>query len=134
MSNQPPQGPPEGWERPQQQGWGQPPPGAQGPPTQPQWGQQPPQPPKPKPPLYRRPWFIIVGIVVLVVVAAGLFGDPPAEEQASQGTVAPTTAAQATNAPTTAGESEPETTAKPATTARESDLRALSETGNLNSW
>ena len=121
MSQQPPPpGPPEGWQRPTQlqgQGWGQPP---SGPPTQPQWGQQPPaQPPKSKPPLYRRPWFIIIGAVVLVVIAASVFGEPPADEHAPQATAAPTTAAQAL----TTAESEPETTAKPETTARQSDLR-----------
>ena len=77
MSNQPPAGPPEGWEPrpqgegwqgppqpPEGQGWGQPPQGAGG--QQPGWGQPPPpREPKPKPPIYRRPWFIIVGIVAI---------------------------------------------------------------------
>jgi Domain of unknown function (DUF4352) len=77
------QGPPQ----PQQPGWGAPQSGY-GPPQGQQWapqgqGQQgwgAPQPPKPKPPLYRRPWFIIVGVLALVVIFGALVGDPPAEE------------------------------------------------------
>jgi hypothetical protein len=118
VSTEPPPGPPEGWQRPQQQGWGQPPPGAQGPPTQPQWGQPPPpQPPKPKPPLYRRPWFIIVGVLVLIVIAGAFLGDPPAEEPTGaqpEATQAPGTQAtqpEATEPPAT----EPPTTEPPAT-------------------
>jgi hypothetical protein len=105
LTQGPPQ-PPKGWGQPQQQGWGQPPPGAQGPPTQPQWGQQPsPQPPKSKPPLYRRPWFIIVGVLVALVIVGALLGDPPAEE--------PTGAQpEVTQAP-----EEPATTAEAATEA-----------------
>jgi hypothetical protein len=95
----------------------QPPQGPQGAPQPPQWPQSPPQgadwqpaqqpqdwgqpgykppPSKPKPPVYRRPWFIILGFVVLVVIVGALLGDPPAYETAQQAT--PTTVAEATRA------------------------------------
>lgn len=77
MSYQPPQGP---------QGPPQPPQWPPGPPQQPQWGQPGYEPPpsKPKPPIYRRPWFVILGAIGVLVVVGALLGDPPAE--------APTTA------------------------------------------
>jgi hypothetical protein len=127
----PPPGPPEGWKRPpHEQGWGQPPQQPPpGPPTQPQWGQAPypgsgpPPPPKPgEKPLWRRWWVIGLFILAALAVIGTVFGDPP-QEQASKATVAPTTAAQASSAPTTVSESEPETTAKPATTEGQTDLR-----------
>jgi len=104
------QGPPQ---PPEGQGWGQPPQGAGG--QQPGWGQPPPpREPKSKTPIYRRPWFIIVGIVVLVLIAAGLLGDPPQDTQTAA-TAAPTTIPATTVAPTT---TEPATTAEPVTTAK----------------
>lgn len=139
MSNQPPAGPPEGWEQPHQQGWGSPPqqpppqrPGwgpPPGPPAQPQpqWGHQPPGPPqapRSRPPWYKRPGPAIlaaagVGLVLFLIIGA-LAGDPESTS-APKGTSVPTTAAQATTTPTSA-ESEPETTAKPTTTARQTDV------------
>jgi hypothetical protein len=73
VSYQPPQGP---------QGPPQPPQWPPGPPQQPQWGQPGYEPPpsKPKPPIYRRPWFVILGVIGVLVVVGALLGDPPAEE------------------------------------------------------
>jgi hypothetical protein len=46
------------------------------------WGQPGYEPPpsKPKPPIYRRPWFVILGVIGVLVVVGALLGDPPAEE------------------------------------------------------
>ena len=73
MSYQPPQG---------SQGPPQPPQWPPGPPQQPQWGQPGYEPPpsKPKPPIYRRPWFVILGVIGVLVVVGALLGDPPVEE------------------------------------------------------
>jgi hypothetical protein len=79
VSYQPPQGP-QGAPPPPQ--WPQSPPQGQQPQQPPAWGQPgyTPPPSKPKPPIYRRPWFMILGILGLIVIVGALVGDPPAEE------------------------------------------------------
>jgi hypothetical protein len=57
MSNQPPTGPPEGWEPRPQPGWGAP---------------QPPQPPRAARPWYGR-WWAIVGGILLALIMIGAF-------------------------------------------------------------
>jgi Domain of unknown function (DUF4352) len=107
MSNQPPNQPPEGWERPagepgpqqpsgqpQGPGWGQQPPGQPyGPPSgqQPAWGQPPPGgPQKPRGPWYRRPWpviglAVVVGLVLFSILGA-LAGDPTTDTASAPAT------------------------------------------------
>ena len=79
MSYQPPQGPPGPPQPPQPPQWPQSPPQQPQPPAWGQSGYQPP-PSKPKPPLYRRPWFIILGVLVLLFVVVPLLAGSPDEE------------------------------------------------------
>jgi hypothetical protein len=78
--------------------------------------------------LWRRPWFIITGALVVVVVLASILGALAGESEpdsASQATQAPTTVATTvatttppTTEPPTTESTEPPTTAKPTTTTK----------------
>jgi hypothetical protein len=106
MAQQPPSGPPQGWQPPQQPY-----------PTQPAWGQQPPQPPQ------RRKLsgcltfgIIVVGILAVAGIIGALTGESPPETPATGGI-----------------DASPETTAAPATTVAPSKtkLPALARDGKF---